>query len=57
MLEPIKKKVAAATDFRVNVPLIALKDLLKGGKECMIEHRGENYNLRLTRNNKLILTK
>lgn len=57
MLEPIKNKVAAATDFRVNVPLIALKDLLKGGKECMIEHRGENYNLRLTRNNKLILTK
>lgn len=32
-------------------------DLLKGQKEAIIFHSGEEYRLRLTKNNKLILTK
>ncbi len=31
--------------------------LLDGGRELVIEHAGQEYHLRLTRNDKLILTK
>jgi len=31
--------------------------LLGGGRELVIEHAGQEYHLRLTRNDKLILTK
>ncbi|MEZ5460435.1 MAG: hemin uptake protein HemP [Dokdonella sp.] len=31
--------------------------LLRGGRELLIAHAGEEYQLRLTRNNRLILTK
>lgn len=31
--------------------------LLGGGRELVIEHHGNEYHLRLTRNDKLILTK
>ncbi len=31
--------------------------LLDGGNEAVIEHAGQEYRLRLTRNDKLILTK
>ncbi|WP_440225026.1 hemin uptake protein HemP [Dokdonella sp. MW10] len=31
--------------------------LLSGGRELVIEHAGQEYRLRLTRNDKLILTK
>jgi hemin uptake protein HemP len=31
--------------------------LLEGGRELVIEHAGQEYHLRLTRNDKLILTK
>ena len=31
--------------------------LLQGGRELFIAHAGEEYRLRLTRNDKLILTK
>lgn len=31
--------------------------LLSGGHELVIEHAGQEYRLRLTRNDKLILTK
>ena len=33
------------------------QDLLQGGRELFIAHAGEEYRLRLTRNDKLILTK
>lgn len=36
---------------------IASGSLLGGGKELVIEHAGQEYHLRLTRNDKLILTK
>ena len=32
-------------------------DLLDGGRELVIRHQGGEYHLRLTRNDKLILTK
>jgi len=31
--------------------------LLKGARELVIQHQGNEYHLRLTRNDKLILTK
>jgi hemin uptake protein HemP len=31
--------------------------LLAGGRELVIDHAGQQYRLRLTRNDKLILTK
>ena len=33
------------------------RHLLGGGHELVIEHAGQEYRLRLTRNDKLILTK
>lgn len=36
---------------------ISSEALLGGSKELLIHHRGEAYRLRLTRQNKLILTK
>lgn len=34
-----------------------LQDLMGEGREVIIVHQGEEYRLRLTSNNKLILTK
>lgn len=36
---------------------VKVEDLLAGGREVIIEHRNEEYRLRLTSNAKLILTK
>lgn len=36
---------------------ISSESLLANSKEVLIQHRGELYHLRLTRSNKLILTK
>ncbi|MGE7138242.1 hemin uptake protein HemP [Luteibacter sp. NPDC031894] len=36
---------------------IESKNLLDGSRELVIEHQGSEYHLRLTRNDKLILTK
>jgi hemin uptake protein HemP len=33
------------------------EQLFQNGRELVIEHRGEEYRLRLTRNDKLILNK
>ena len=37
--------------------LISSESLLANSNEVLIRHQGEHYYLRLTRNNKLILTK
>ena len=37
--------------------LIHSDALFSRGKEIIIQHQGEHYHLRLTRNDKLILTK
>jgi len=39
------------------LPKIQSRDLLQGGNLLLIEHSGERYYLRMTRNNRLILTK
>ena len=40
-----------------SVPTLTARSLLGTGRVIRIEHEGELYTLRLTRNNKLILTK
>lgn len=39
------------------IKLISSESLFSMGKEILIQHRGEQYHLRVTRNDKLILTK
>lgn len=39
------------------IPRISSQLLLDGGRELVIQHQGGEYHLRLTRNDKLILTK
>lgn len=41
----------------VDLPRISSRDLLRGGNLILIEHGQDRYVLRMTRNNKLILTK
>jgi hemin uptake protein HemP len=38
-------------------PHVDSRRLLGGGRELVIEHAGQHYHLRLTRNDRLILTK
>ncbi|MCC7250539.1 hemin uptake protein HemP [Hyphomicrobium sp.] len=35
----------------------AVSDLLRGGREAILEHNGAEYHLRITANGRLILTK
>ncbi len=45
-------------DGRIQHPVrIELSSLLKGQREAIIVHNGEDYRLRVTANDKLILTK
>jgi hemin uptake protein HemP len=39
------------------IPKIRSEDLLKGGNEIVILHGEEEYRLRLTKNDRLLLTK
>ncbi|MCP1373521.1 hemin uptake protein HemP [Dyella sp. Sa] len=39
------------------VPSVSSDALLRGARELVIRHQGGEYRLRLTRNDKLILTK
>ena len=36
---------------------VAVRAILQGGREAIIEHDGQDYRLRITANGKLILTK
>ena len=38
-------------------PVLRSSDLLQGRKEVVLEHEGEQYRLRLTRNGRLVLYK
>lgn len=49
---PLPSAPAAATARRVSSHA-----LLEGERELVIQHQGSEYHLRLTRNDKLILTK
>jgi hemin uptake protein HemP len=42
---------------RARLPRASSADLFRGGCRFIIEHAGEEYCLRLTRNERLILTK
>ena len=42
---------------RASEPRVDSHRLLAGGRELVIDHSGQVYRLRLTRNDKLILTK
>jgi hemin uptake protein HemP len=48
---------AAAIAPRFAIPRVDSLRLLDGGRELVIQHGAEEYRLRLTRNDKLILTK
>jgi len=41
----------------VGQPRLKSQDLFRGTHELIIEHQGQEYRLRLTRNDKLILNK
>jgi hemin uptake protein HemP len=49
---PEHKAATNAAKVRVRV-----SDILKGGREAILEHDGQDYRLRITANGKLILTK
>lgn len=36
---------------------VLVSDILRGGREAILEHDGQDYRLRITANGKLILTK
>lgn len=36
---------------------VLVSELLRGGREAILEHSGQDYRLRITANGKLILTK
>ena len=50
-------KDAAPVSHRVASGRIDSRRLMSGANELVIEHAGQEYRLRLTRNDKLILTK
>jgi hemin uptake protein HemP len=57
-----KKQHQGAADIeapagRLPLPRLLLAEVLKGGREAIIEHDGQDYRLRVTSNGKLILTK
>ena len=51
------RQTAGAADKVLDLPRIQSRDLLQGNNLILIEHAGDRYYLRMTRNNKLILTK
>ncbi|WEN16219.1 hemin uptake protein HemP [Rhodanobacter sp. AS-Z3] len=50
---------AVSLQLAVSVPTrrVSSHTLLEGERELVIQHQGSEYHLRLTRNDKLILTK
>ena len=54
-LRPLALETKPTTDARAH--RIDSRQLLAGDRELVIDHAGQEYRLRLTRNDKLILTK
>ena len=52
-----RQPLAVVPSKAATTPRIASQRLLDGSRELVIEHGGSEYHLRLTRNDKLILTK
>ncbi len=51
---PTPAETATDTQNKVRV---RVSELLQGGREAILEHDGKDYRLRITANDKLILTK
>jgi hemin uptake protein HemP len=51
----LRPKAPAAPDTQAR--RVSSQSLLQGERELVIQHQGNEYHLRLTRNDKLILTK
>lgn len=54
---PDAAPAAEGTDQKRQPPRFDSRDLFLGGERLLIDHRGEQYLLRITRQGKLILTK
>ncbi|HEY3964193.1 MAG TPA: hemin uptake protein HemP [Planctomycetaceae bacterium] len=56
---PSLKPESQRTDEPSAAPPVTLRseELLRGGREILIQHANDVYRLRITRNGKLILTK
>lgn len=54
---PGKTVTPEAGSTIARLPIHDLVDLLRGGTEALIRHDGQLYSLRVTRANKLLLTK
>jgi hemin uptake protein HemP len=52
-----RSTTAAVAASNGKKPRIESNHLFQGGSEIVIVHQNEEYNLRITRNGKLILTK
>lgn len=58
--KPVDSVADLSRHNRAQVPKprrVRIEELLEGGRELIIEHRDEEYRLRMTSNSKLILTK
>lgn len=54
---PPSGDVHAVTGAKPDTPQLSSRELFRNGNLVCIEHQGQQYWLRLTRGNKLILTK
>jgi hemin uptake protein HemP len=54
---PVESLPLDRTPERTAAARVSSRRLLGGARELVIEHAGQEYHLRLTRNDKLILTK
>lgn len=57
LLSPNEQSLMNACQGEVPVPVISSAQLFRGRQAFLIEHQGEHYQLRITRQGKLILTK
>lgn len=55
--EPNRPLDLSATPSPEAIRVITSQQLMQGQRELLIEHSGETYRLRITRNGKLILNK
>ncbi len=56
-LETLPAASSRARRLHKGCGCVASELLFQGARELLIEHQGETYRLRITRNEKLILTK
>ena len=57
MQTAILNVVRPSLSERPQLPRLRSEDLFRSSHELIIEHQGQEYRLRLTRNDKLILNK